>query len=104
MKDLYSSMNQNSEHINQENKTTTQQQTNSKTLEQQKSNSWTPVGPTKDRSSGPSQLNWKLYAGTIIKSEAHRRAIKEICKVVNRDWINHQAWSLSRCMLYPILL
>ena len=26
-------------------------------------------GPTKDRSSGPSQLNRKLYAGAIIKSE-----------------------------------
>ena len=68
-------MNQNSEHINHDsalrwNKTSTQQQTNPETLEQQKSNSWTPVGPTKDRSSGPSQLNWKLYAGAIIKSEA----------------------------------
>ena len=28
------------------------------------------AGGPKDRSSGPSQLNWKLYAGTIIKSEA----------------------------------
>ena len=59
---LISSMNQNSEHINQDsslrwNKTSTQQQTNSETLEQQK-HSWTPVGQTKDRSSGPSQLNW----------------------------------------------
>ena len=54
-------MNQNSELINQDsslgwNKTSTQQQTNSETLEQQKSNSWTPVGPT-NRSSGPSQIN-----------------------------------------------
>ena len=68
-------MNQNKEHINQDsslrwNKTSTQQQTNPETLEQQKSNSWTPVGPTKDRSLGPSQLYWKLYAGAIIKSEA----------------------------------
>ena len=75
MKDLYPSMDQTSEHINQDlslrwNKASTQQQTNSKTLEQQKSKSWTPVGPTKDRSSGPSQLNWKLYAEAIIKSEA----------------------------------
>ena len=49
MKDLYSSMDQNSEHINQDsslrwNKTSTQQQTNSETVEQQKSNNWTPVG------------------------------------------------------------
>ena len=55
-------MNQNSEHMNPDssqrwNKTRTQQQTNSKTLEQQKSNCWTPVGPIKDKSSGPSQLN-----------------------------------------------
>ena len=36
-----------------------------------------------------------------------RRAIKEACKVVNRDWVNHQACSLSHritFMLYPILL
>ena len=52
------------------NKTSPQQQTNSETLDQQKSNSWAPVGPGKDRSPGPSQLNWKLYAGPIIKSEA----------------------------------
>ena len=71
----------------------TQQQTNSETLEEQKTNSWTPVGPTKDRSSGPSQLNWKLYAGGII---THWWAIKEVCKVVNRELVNHQACSLSR--------
>ena len=46
--------NQNSEHINEDsslrwNKTSTQQQTNSETLFQQKSNSWKPVGPIKDR-------------------------------------------------------
>ena len=68
VKDLYSSMNQNSEPINQDsslrwNNTSTQQQTNSETLEQQTSNSWTTVRPTKDRSSGPSQLYWKHYAG-----------------------------------------
>ena len=81
MKDLYSSVNQNREHINRDsslrwNKKSTQQQTNSETLEQQKSNSWTPVGPTKDRSSGPSQLNWKLYAGAIIKSEARPTSVQ----------------------------
>ena len=74
-------MNQNGEHINQDsslrwNKTSTQQQTNSETLEQQKSNSWTPVTPTKDRPSGPSQLNWKLYAGAIIKSEARPTGVQ----------------------------
>ena len=54
MMDLYQSVNQNCEHINQDstlrwNKTSTQQQTNSETLEQQKSNSWTPGGPIRDR-------------------------------------------------------
>ena len=27
-------------------------------------------------------------------SRLHRRAIKEVCRVVNRDWVNHQACSL----------
>ena len=30
--------------------------TNTETLEQKKSNSWIPVGPTKDRLSSPNQL------------------------------------------------
>ena len=33
-------------------------ETHSETLESQTSNSWTPMGPTKDRSSRPSQFNW----------------------------------------------
>ena len=50
MKDFYLSMNQNSEHLNQDsslrwNKTRTEQK--NLTLEQQKSNSWTPVGRPK---------------------------------------------------------
>ena len=54
VKDLYSSINRNSEHINQDsslkwNKMCTQHQTNSETLEQLKSNNRTRVGPTKDR-------------------------------------------------------
>ena len=64
VKDLYPSMNQNSEQNQDASmrwiKTSTQQQTNSETLQQQTSNSWTPVGPTKDKSSRPSQLNLKL--------------------------------------------
>ena len=44
-------MNQNSEYISQDsslrwNKTSTQQETNSETLEEQKSNRWTPVSKT----------------------------------------------------------
>ena len=79
MKDFYSSMNQNSERINQDsslrwNKTSTQQQ--DLTPEQQKSNSWTPVGPTKDKSSNPSQLNWKLYVGAIIKPEVRPAGVQ----------------------------
>ena len=46
-------------YVNQD-KTSTQQQTNSEMLEQQKSNNWTLMGPTKDRSSGPRQLNWNI--------------------------------------------
>ena len=30
------------------------------TLEQQKFNSWTPMGSTKDRTSSPNQLDWKF--------------------------------------------
>ena len=49
---------------------------NSETLQQQTSNSWTPVGPTKDKSSRPSQLNLKLYAGAIIEPEARPTGVQ----------------------------
>ena len=93
-------MNQNGKHIHQDsslrwNKTSTQQHTNSETLEQQKSNSWTPVGPTKDRSLGPSQLKALCQSQPLVWGPTHRRAINEVCKVVIRDWVNHQACSLS---------
>ena len=67
----------------------TQQQTNSETLEQQKSNSWTPEGPTKDRSSGSSQLNWKRYTRAIIKSEAWPTGVKlkRSAKLVTMTWL-----------------
>ena len=53
-------MNQNSKYLKQGsflrwNKKSTQQQ-DQHWKEQKKSNSWTPVGPTKDRSSNPNQL------------------------------------------------
>ena len=32
--------------------------TNTETLEQQKSNNWTPVDPTKDKASNLNQLYW----------------------------------------------
>ena len=105
-------MNQNSEHINQDsslrwNKESTQQQNNSETLEQQKSNSWTPVGPTKDRSSGTSQLNWKLYAGAIIKSEARPTGLqlKRAAKLLTVIGLTTKhAVCRIRFMLCPILL
>ena len=89
------------------NKTRTQQQTNSETLEQQKSDSWTPVGPTKDISSGPSQLNLKLYAGVIIKSEARptgvqlMRSAKLLTVIVLTT--KHAVCRIT-FMLYPIFL
>ena len=119
MKDLSSSMNQNNEHINHDsslrwNKRSAQQQTNSETLEQQKSNSWISVGPTKDRSSGPSQLYWKLYvgaiiiyAGAIIKSEAQPIGVqlKVSAKLLTVNWLTTKhVVSRITFMLYPILL
>ena len=58
--------------------------TYTETLEQQKSNSWTPVGPTKDRASSLNLIE-SFLAGTIIKPTW--RAIKEGSKVVNRGWV-----------------
>ena len=57
-------------HINQDsilswNKMSTKQQDQHWNAGQQKSNSWTPVGPTKDRASSPSQLNWKLLGRSL---------------------------------------
>ena len=89
------------------NKTSTQQQTNSEMLEQQTSNSWTPVGPTKDRSSGPSQLNWKLYAGAIIKYEARPTGmqLKRSAKLLTVIGLTtkHVVCRIT-FRLYPILL
>ena len=105
-------MNQSSEHINQGsslrlNKTSTQQQTNSKTLEQQKTNSWTPVGPTNDRSSSPNQLNLKLYAGATNKSEARPTGVqlKRSAKLLTVIGLTtkHAVCRIT-FMLYPILL
>ena len=49
-----------------------------------------------DRSSGPSQLNSKLYDGAIIKSEARPTGMQlKRSEVVNRDWFNNQSCSLS---------
>ena len=109
VKDFYSSINQNSGHIIQDsslrwNKTSTQQQ--DLTLEQQKSNGWTPVGRTKIVSN-PSQLNWKLYAGAIIKPEARPAGVqlKRVAKLLTVIGLTtkHAGCSIT-FMLYPILL
>ena len=84
-------------------------------LEQQKSNSWTPVGPTKDRASSPNQRYSCIemfLAGAFITSEARPTGMQLKREIVNRDWVNHQARTLSHknavCritgMLYPVLL
>ena len=71
-------MNQNSEHITQDsslslNKTSTQQQNFG--------------GPDQRKIIRPNQLNWKFYAGAIIKSVTTKHAV---CRIT--------------FMLYPILL
>ena len=64
-----SSMHQSSRHINQEHRDETRwifnSKTNTETLEQQKSNSWTPVGPTKDKALSPNQLDWKFLGRSL---------------------------------------
>ena len=53
------------------------------------SNNWIPMSSTKDRASSTNQLN------RTVLGRSHRRAIKESSKVVNRDWVNNQAYGLS---------
>ena len=62
-------------------------------LKQQKSNSWIPVSPIKDRVTSPNQLNWKVLGRSLhlVWGPTRRRVIKEGSKVVNRDWVNPQA-------------
>ena len=76
-------------------------------LEQQKSNSWTLMGPTKDKSSGPSQFNWKLYAGAIIKSEIRPTGVqlKRSAKLLTVIGLTTK-YAVCRItfMLYPIRL
>ena len=66
-----------------------------------------PVGPTKDRSSSPSQLNWKLCARAIIKSEAQPTGVqlKRSAKLLTVIGLTtkHAVYRIT-FMLYPILL
>ena len=99
-------MHQNSKHINQDpttlswKKMSPQQQIFYWSAGATESNSWTPMGPTKDRQSRPNQLYWKFLGRSLHKvwGTTSRRAIKEGSKVVNRDWVNHQACTLSHNM------
>ena len=36
----------------------------------------------------------------IVYSPTHWRAIKEVSKVANRDWVDHQACSLLQYIIY----
>ena len=69
-------MNQNSKHIIQiqhwvEIRWVLNSKTLTETLEQQKSNSWTPVGPTKDRASSSNQQYWKFFVIGLTTKHAH---------------------------------
>ena len=78
VKDFYSSLNQNSEHVIQDsslrwNKTSTQQQDwRWSNRSQRVVSRW--ARPNK--ASRPSQLNWKLYAGATIKSDARPASVQ----------------------------
>ena len=94
VKDVYSAMYQNSKYIvKTRNWDETRWVTNTETLEQQKSNNWTSLGPTKDRASSSDQLNWKILGRShhLFRGPTRRRVIKEDSK----DRINNQACSLS---------
>ena len=118
MKDFYSSMNQTSEHMNQDsslrgNKTSNQQE--DLTLEQQKSNSWTPAGPTKNRASNPSQLT-PAPSLTLrpdppaCKTILKRHPLKivtvknlQICTTIDRHTVSGSRYSIA-CLLIDICI
>ena len=95
-------MNQNSEHINQDsslNRDETRRVLNSKpTLKL-----WSNRRPTvelrcvrpKTDHQAPGNLTENSMTEPYVWGPTHRRAIKEVCKAVNRDWLNHQSCSLS---------
>ena len=60
-----SSMHQSNKHINQETLRWNKINTNTETLERQKSNSWTPVGPIKDKALSSNQLDWKFLGRSL---------------------------------------
>ena len=50
-----------------------------------------------DRAASPNQLNWTVLGRgfDLVWGMTHWGAIREGGKVINCDWINHQACSLS---------
>ena len=65
-----------------------------------------PGGPTKDRSSGPSQMNWKFYARAIIKSEARPTGVllKRSAKLLTVIGLTTKHAVCRITFMYPILL
>ena len=59
------------------------------TLEQKKTNNWTPVSQATDKSSGPNQLKYiALCRGHHwVWRPTHLHEIKEGSKIINRDWV-----------------
>ena len=66
-------------------------------LKQKKTNSWTPVGLTRARASGTNRLTLKSLGWNRhrVLGPTSRRANKERSKVINNDWVNYHACSLS---------
>ena len=62
------------------------------TMEQKKTTSWTPMGQEIDKGLAPANQTVSFMVGLSDSLNLdHRHAIKEDSKVVNRDWVNHQA-------------
>ena len=61
------------------------------TLEQKKTNSWTPVGQATDKKlrPKPTKIIALCRGHHWVWRPTHRRAIKEGSKVINRDWVKH---------------
>ena len=62
-----------------------------------RSNSWKPrwARPKTDHHAPANVTESFMPEPSLSLSPDPRRAIKEVCKVINRDWVNHQASSLS---------
>ena len=69
----------------------TRQQEITEMLKQKKTNSWTPVGPTRARALGANRLTEK-YLGRSrhrVWGPTRWRATEEGSKVIYRDWVNY---------------